>query len=164
MNNPVYPVSKKFRAGIIGATGMEGQRFITLLENHPYFETAGLAASGRSAGMTYGEAVEGRWKLDIPCPENIKKMVVHDASDVAGFAEGLDLVFCAVNMKKDETKALEESVSAQSAGSLPSSPTARYRAMFRCLRRYATLFRQGWLRRRIRRFPARERPSASGRR
>ena len=108
MNNPVYTVSKKFRAGIIGATGMVGQRFITLLENHPYFETAGLAASGRSAGMTYGEAVEGRWKLDIPCPENIKKMVVHDASDVAGFAEGLDLVFCAVNMKKDEIKALEE--------------------------------------------------------
>ena len=107
MNNPVYTVSKKFRAGIIGATGMVGQRFITLLENHPYFETAGLAASGRSAGMTYGEAVEGRWKLDIPCPENIKKMVVHDASDVAGFAEGLDLVFCAVNMKKDEIKALE---------------------------------------------------------
>ena len=106
MNNPVYTVSKKFRAGIIGATGMVGQRFITLLENHPYFETAGLAASGRSAGMTYGEAVEGRWKLDIPCPENIKKMVVHDASDVAGFAEGLDLVFCAVNMKKDEIKAL----------------------------------------------------------
>ena len=108
MNNPVYTVSKKFRAGIIGATGMVGQRFITLLENHPYFETAGLAASGRSAGMTYGEAVEGRWKLDIPCPENIKKMVVHDASDVGGFAEGLDLVFCAVNMKKDEIKALEE--------------------------------------------------------
>ena len=202
MNNPVYTVSKKFRAGIIGATGMVGQRFITLLENHPYFETAGLAASGRSAGMTYGEAVEGRWKLDIPCPENIKKMVVHDASDVAGFAEGLDLVFCAVNMKKDEIKALEEAyakaevpvISNNSANRwTPDVPmvipeindfhlevieTQRKRlgtkrgfiavkpncSMFRCLRRYATLFRQGWLRRRIRRFPARERPSASGRR
>lgn len=122
MNNPVYTVSKKFRAGIIGATGMVGQRFITLLENHPYFETAGLAASGRSAGMTYGEAVEGRWKLDIPCPENIKKMVVHDASDVAGFAEGLDLVFCAVNMKKDEIKALEEAYAKPRCRSSPTIP------------------------------------------
>ena len=108
MDDPVFKVNKKLRAGIIGATGIVGQRFITLLENHPYFEIAGLAASGRSAGRTYEEAVDGRWKLDIPCPDSVKKMTVHDASDVSGFADGLDLVFCAVNMKKDEIRALEE--------------------------------------------------------
>lgn len=87
---------------------MVGQRFITLLENHPYFEIAGLAASGRSAGKTYAEASEGRWKLDIPCPEKVKNMTICDAAQVRSFAEGLDLVFCAVDMKKDEIKALEE--------------------------------------------------------
>lgn len=108
MNDPIFKVNKKLKAGIIGATGMVGQRFITLLEKHPYFEIAGLAASGRSAGKTYGEAIDGRWKLDLPCPDSVKKMTVCDASDVSKFADGLDLVFCAVNMKKDEIKALEE--------------------------------------------------------
>ena len=100
---------KKLKAGIIGATGMVGQRFITLLNDHPYFEIAGLAASGRSAGKTYREAVDGRWKLSgLECPENVLNMQVSDAADAEKFAEGLDLVFCAVNMKKDEIKALEE--------------------------------------------------------
>jgi len=101
-------MARKLKAGIIGATGMVGQRFITLLENHPYFEIAGLAASGRSAGKTYEEAVGSRWKLDLPCPDSVKDMTVYDASEVAKFAEGLDLVFCAVDMKKDEIRALEE--------------------------------------------------------
>ncbi len=101
-------MAKKLKAGIIGATGMVGQRFITLLENHPYFEIAGLAASGRSAGKTYEEAVGGRWKLDLPCPESVKSMTVRDASNVKAFSESLDLVFCAVDMKKEEIKALEE--------------------------------------------------------
>ncbi|MBE6622568.1 MAG: aspartate-semialdehyde dehydrogenase, partial [Ruminococcaceae bacterium] len=101
-------MAKKLKAGIIGATGMVGQRFITLLNDHPYFEIAGLAASGRSAGKTYEEAVGNRWKLDLSCPDAVKNMTVYDASQVEKFAEGLDLVFCAVDMKKDEIKALEE--------------------------------------------------------
>ncbi len=101
-------MERKLKAGIIGATGMVGQRFISLLENHPYFEIAGLAASGRSAGKTYEEAIDGRWKLDLQMPEMVKNMTVHDAAQVESFAEGLDLVFCAVNMKKDEIKALED--------------------------------------------------------
>ena len=101
-------MAKKLKAGIIGATGMVGQRFITLLNNHPYFEIAGLAASGRSAGKTYEEAVGGRWKLDLDMPESVKNMTVFDASEVEKFAENVDMVFCAVDMKKDEIKALEE--------------------------------------------------------
>lgn len=101
-------MAKKLKAGIIGATGMVGQRFITLLENHPYFEIAGLAASGRSAGKTYEEAIGGRWKLDIDMPEAVKNITVCDASQVEKFAENVDMVFCAVDMKKDEIKALEE--------------------------------------------------------
>ncbi len=101
-------MAKKLKAGIIGATGMVGQRFITLLNNHPYFEIAGLAASGRSAGKTYEEAVGGRWKLDLDMPESVKNMNVYDASEVEKFAENVDMVFCAVDMKKDEIKALEE--------------------------------------------------------
>lgn len=101
-------MAKKLKAGIIGATGMVGQRFITLLENHPYFEIAGLAASGRSAGKTYEEAIGERWKLDIDMPESVKNMTVCDASQVEKFAEDVDMVFCAVDMKKDEIKALEE--------------------------------------------------------
>ncbi len=101
-------MAKKLKAGIIGATGMVGQRFITLLNNHPFFEIAGLAASGRSAGKTYEEAVGGRWKLDLDMPESVKNMTVYDASEVEKFAENVDMVFCAVDMKKDEIKALEE--------------------------------------------------------
>ena len=101
-------MAKKLKAGIIGATGMVGQRFITLLNNHPYFEIAGLAASGRSAGKTYEEAVGGRWKLDLDMPEAVKNMTVCDASKVEEFSKDVDLVFCAVDMKKDEIKALEE--------------------------------------------------------
>ena len=101
-------MAKKLKAGIIGATGMVGQRFITLLNNHPYFEIAGLAASGRSAGKTYEEAVGSRWKLDLDMPEEVKNMTVYDASEVEKFADNVDMVFCAVDMKKDEIRALEE--------------------------------------------------------
>ena len=98
----------KLRAGIVGATGMVGQRFITLLENHPYFEISALIASGRSAGKTYEEAVGGRWKLAAPMPECVKSMVVYDSEDIAAFADKVDFVFCAVNMPKAEVVALEE--------------------------------------------------------
>ena len=98
----------KLKCCVIGATGMVGQRFLTLLENHPYFEVVGVAASARSAGQTYEEAVGGRWKMAEPIPEKIKKMVVIDASEVDKVADLCDFVFCAVDMKKDEVKALEE--------------------------------------------------------
>ncbi|MBQ8249411.1 MAG: aspartate-semialdehyde dehydrogenase [Clostridia bacterium] len=101
-------MSQKLRAGIVGATGMVGQRFITLLENHPYFEITALAASPRSAGKTYEEALGGRWKLQTPMPESVKNMIVIDASKLDVMAEKVDFVFCAVDMKKDEIKALEE--------------------------------------------------------
>ncbi len=101
-------MANKLRAGIVGATGMVGQRFITLLENHPYFEITALAASPRSAGKTYEEALGGRWKLQTPMPESVKNMIVIDASKLDVMAELVDFVFCAVDMKKDEIKALEE--------------------------------------------------------
>ena len=101
-------MSKKLRAGIIGATGMVGQRFIMLLQNHPYFELVRLAASSRSAGKTYEEALNGRWKMKAEMPADVAKMHVYDAADVATVAEGLDLVFCAVDMPKDEIKKMEE--------------------------------------------------------
>lgn len=99
---------EKLRVGIIGATGMVGQRLITLLENHPYFEIRALLASGRSAGKPYREAVEGRWKMQTPLPERIGDMPVLDAADIEGVRPLVDFVFCAVNMKKEEIRALEE--------------------------------------------------------
>ena len=87
---------------------MVGQRFVTLLENHPWFHVTALAASARSAGKTYEEAVGGHWMMSAPMPESVKKMVVLDASHVEEVAAQVDFVFCAVNMKKDEIKALEE--------------------------------------------------------
>ena len=99
---------KTFNVGIIGATGMVGQRFSLLLENHPWFNVTAVAASKRSAGKTYAEAVEGRWAMTAPIPENIKDMVMMDAADVESVASKVDFVFCAVDMKKDEIKALEE--------------------------------------------------------
>ena len=99
---------KKLRAGIIGATGMVGQRFLTLLDNHPYFEVTALAASSRSAGKTYEEALNGRWKLKTPMPAFAASMTVIDASHIDEMAKLVDFVFCAVDMKKDEILVLEE--------------------------------------------------------
>lgn len=99
---------EKLRVGIIGATGMVGQRLITLLENHPYFAIHALLASGRSAGKPYREAVEGRWKMKTPLPEHVGTMPVLDAADIEGVRPLVDFVFCAVNMKKEEIRALEE--------------------------------------------------------
>ena len=101
-------MSEKLRVGILGATGMVGQRFISLLENHPWFEVVTLAASPRSAGKTYEEAVGGRWKMDTPMPEAVKKLVVMNVNDVEKVAAGVDFVFSAVDMTKDEIKAIEE--------------------------------------------------------
>lgn len=100
---------KKYNVGIIGATGMVGQRFATLLENHPWFNVVALAASANSAGKTYEEVVGPRWVMTTPMPESMKKMVIMDATaDVEKIAGMVDFVFCAVNMPKDEIKALEE--------------------------------------------------------
>lgn len=100
---------KKYNVGIIGATGMVGQRFATLLENHPWFEVKALAASARSAGKTYEEAVGSRWMMTTPMPAKMAQMVVFNASeDVDKIASMVDFVFCAVDMKKDEIRALEE--------------------------------------------------------
>ena len=98
----------KKRVGIVGATGMVGQRFLTLLENHPYFEVTALAASSRSAGKTYGEVVAGRWKMNTPIPAQFENMIIIDAQKIEQMKELVDFVFCAVDMKKDEVKALEE--------------------------------------------------------
>ena len=100
---------KKYKVGIIGATGMVGQRFATLLEHHPWFDVVLLAASERSAGQTYAEAVKNSWKMNTPVPENMKDMVIYNATeDIETITSLVDFVFCAVNMKKDEIKALEE--------------------------------------------------------
>lgn len=100
---------KKYNVGIIGGTGMVGQRFATLLENHPWFEVKAIAASSRSAGKTYEEAVGNRWAMATPMPASMKDMTVLDASqDVEKIASMVDFVFCAVDMKKDEIRALEE--------------------------------------------------------
>ena len=99
---------EKLRVGIIGATGMVGQRFITLLADHPYFEITALMASSRSAGKAYGEALSGRWKMSTPCPECIGNMEVMDAEAVEKVSPLVDFVFCAVNMQKAEVLALEE--------------------------------------------------------
>ena len=101
-------MERKLKVGVVGGTGMVGQRFLTLLDNHPYFEVVAVAASARSAGKTYEEAVGGRWKLQTPMPEAVKKLVVTDASDIKASTEKVDFVFCAVDMKKDEIRALEE--------------------------------------------------------
>ncbi|MCI8320683.1 MAG: aspartate-semialdehyde dehydrogenase [Dorea sp.] len=101
-------MEQKLRVGILGATGMVGQRFVSLLENHPWFEVVTVAASQRSAGKTYEEAVGGRWKMKTPMPEKVKNLVVANVNEVEEVASGVDFVFSAVDMTKEEIKAIEE--------------------------------------------------------
>ena len=101
-------MSQKLKVGILGGTGMVGQRFIALLENHPWFEVTTVAASPRSAGKTYEEAVGDRWKMTTPMPEAVKKLVVMNVNEVEKVAAEVDFVFSAVDMSKDEIKAIEE--------------------------------------------------------
>lgn len=101
-------MERKFKVGVLGATGMVGQRFISLLENHPWYEVTTVAASPRSAGKTYEEAVGGRWKMSTPMPEGVKKLQVMNVNEVEKVASGVDFVFSAVDMSKDEIKAIEE--------------------------------------------------------
>jgi len=101
-------MEKKLRVGILGATGMVGQRFISLLEHHPWYEVVTVAASPRSAGRTYEEAVGGRWKMNTPMPDAVKGLIVMNVNEVEKVAAGVDFVFSAVDMTKDEIKAIEE--------------------------------------------------------
>lgn len=101
-------MAEKLKVGILGATGMVGQRFISLLDNHPWFEVTVLAASARSAGKTYAEAVGEGWKIENPMPEAVKNIVVKNVADVKDVVKDVDFVFSAVNMSKDEIKAIEE--------------------------------------------------------
>ena len=101
-------MDKKLRVGILGATGMVGQRFIALLENHPWYEVVTVAASPRSAGKTYEEAVGGRWKMDTPMPESVKNLIVANVNEVEKVAASVDFVFSAVDMTKEEIKAIED--------------------------------------------------------
>ena len=101
-------MAEKLKVGILGAKGMVGQRFISLLDNHPWFEVTVLAASARSAGKTYAEAVGEGWKIENPMPEAVKNIVVKNVADVKDVVKDVDFVFSAVNMSKDEIKAIEE--------------------------------------------------------
>ena len=101
-------MNEKLKVGILGGTGMVGQRFISLLENHPWFEVTTIAASSRSAGNTYEEAVGGRWKMTSPMPEAVKMLVVMNVNEVEAVASKVDFVFSAVDMTKDEIKKIEE--------------------------------------------------------
>ncbi len=101
-------MSDKLKVGILGGTGMVGQRFISILENHPWFEVVTIAASPRSAGKTYAEAVGDRWKMDTPMPEAVKNIIVKNVNEVEAVASTVDFVFSAVDMSKEEIKAIEE--------------------------------------------------------
>ncbi|MCM3703509.1 aspartate-semialdehyde dehydrogenase [Paenibacillus macerans] len=101
-------MTQKLKVGIVGGTGMVGQRFVLLLDQHPWFEVTAIAASASSAGKTYEESVQGRWKMATPIPDTVKNIVVQDASKVDEVADQVDFIFCAVDMKKNEIQALEE--------------------------------------------------------
>ena len=101
-------MERKLRVGILGATGMVGQRFIALLENHPWYEVVTVAASPRSVGKTYEEAVGGRWKMTTPMPEAVKNLIVMNVNEVEKVAAGVDFVFSAVDMTKEEIRGIEE--------------------------------------------------------
>lgn len=101
-------MTERLKVGIVGGTGMVGQRFVQLLDQHPWFKVTAIAASANSAGKTYEQSVQGRWKLSSPIPDDVKQIVVQDASKVEEVAASVDFIFCAVDMKKDDIKALEE--------------------------------------------------------
>ncbi len=120
---------KKYNVGIIGATGMVGQRFALLLHDHPWFNVTALAASSNSAGKSYTDAVGNRWAMTSPMPENLKDMMVYDAEkDIDEIVSKVDFVFCAVNMKKDEIKALEETYAKRECPVISNNSAHRFTA------------------------------------
>lgn len=124
-------MSDKLKVGILGGTGMVGQRFISLLENHPWFEVTAIAASPRSAGKTYEDAVGGRWKMQTPMPEAVKKIVVKNVNDVEEVSGAVDFVFSAVDMTKEEIRDIEE---AYAKTETPVVPTTAHTAGLRMYR------------------------------
>ena len=124
-------MSEKLRVGILGATGMVGQRFISLLENHPWFEVVTVAASPRSAGKTYEEAVGGRWKMDTPMPEGVKNLVVMNVNEVEKVAATVDFVFSAVDMSKEEIKKIEEEYAKTETPVVPTTVLTDGHRMYR---------------------------------
>ena len=120
---------KQYNVGIIGATGMVGQRFLRLLENHPWFNVTVLAASARSAGKTYVEAVGDKWAFDCPIPEKYRNLVVVDAeADMDKIAQSVDFVFCAVNMDKAKIRALEEAYAKKEVPVVSNNSAHRFTA------------------------------------
>lgn len=120
-------MDRKYRVGIVGCTGMVGQRFITLLADHPWFEIVCLAASSRSAGKTYQESVSNRWKMTTPMPASVADLPVLDAeADAEKIADAVDFIFCAVNMKKDEIRALEERYAAMECPVVSNNSAHRF--------------------------------------
>jgi len=117
---------QKFKVGIVGATGMVGQRFLTLLADHPWFEVVTLAASPRSAGRTYAEAVSGRWAMSVPAPEKYAGHILVDASDIEAVTKDVDFVFCAVDMPKDQIRALEEAYAKAETPVVSNNSANRY--------------------------------------
>ena len=109
-------MASKLKVGVLGATGMVGQRFVSLLADHPWFELTSVAASPSSAGKPYSQAVAGRWTLSGGIPSNAAALTVQDASDIARVADGVDFVFCAVDLPKDVT-AWPSLISGMSIGS-----------------------------------------------
>ena len=104
----MYVPDKKLKVGILGGTGMVGQRFITLLDGHPWFEVTTIAASARSAGKRYEDAVGSKWKIEKPMPDSVKNIIVKDVADIDDVVSDVDFVFSALNMAKDEIRAIEE--------------------------------------------------------
>ena len=126
---------EKYRVGVIGGTGMVGQRFVTLLENHPWFQLTAIAASSRSAGKTYEEAIGGRWALDVPMPGEAKDMVVLNAeTDIDRIAAQVDFVFSAVDMKKEEIQALEEAYARRGCPVVSNNSAHRWTCPWWCRR------------------------------
>ena len=122
---------KQYRVGVVGATGMVGQRFVSLLEQHPWFQLAALAASPRSAGKTYREAVGARWAMAEPMPEQAAEMVVLDASDVDSVVQKVDFIFCAVDMKRTKSARLRSVMQGRNALLFPTILRIAAHRMFR---------------------------------
>ena len=112
-------MSGKLKAGILGGTGMVGQRCISLLEDHPWFEVVTIAASPRSAGKTYEEAVGGRWKMQTPMPESVKKIIVKNVNDIDAVSSEVDFVFSAVDMTKEQRPQVDTRCTDDCTGSEP---------------------------------------------
>ena len=142
-------MSEKLKVGILGGTGMVGQRFVSLLEEHPWFEVTTIAASPRSAGKTYEEAVGDRWKMDTPMPDAVKNLIVMNVNEVEKVAQKVDFVFSAVDMTKEEIQRIEEAYAKTETPVVPITARTAGRRMFRwsCRRSIRSIWRSFAIRR-----------------